>query len=370
MNTLNKLFYIATATITLMACGNNQEPAEETSNLIEISAIQFATDSMLLGEPETKSFENVVKCVGTVVTLPNGTAKLNAPVNGIIRRIDCYNGQLVTGNQLLIEITGNEIIDLQKEFAEASATHQRIKKEYERVKALYTEKVTSEKEFILTETEFKISLAKYHGLRLKIEAIGYSASRIESGEFYPSYSIKSPIDGIISNLQVSIGSYVDAQTELAEIINPDMFQVKFSVFADDISQMKTGQPVRFKSIKNSNMQEATISSMGVVVDNETKTIDCYATIKRKIQTNLVVNEFVETEVITGIDTVNAIPSDALIKTESGYAVLVLKKQENEKYYFLKTDVKIGREQGLFSEIVEPEITGTLITKGAYNITPD
>jgi len=370
MNTLKHLLFLATATSIFFACGNKQEQVEQESSFVEITELQFTTDKMELGEAVTKSFETSVKCNGTIVPLPNGMAKVSVPVNGIIKSINCYDGQSVEKNQLLLEITGNEIIDLQKEFAEASASFNRLKNEYERIKTLYEEKVTSEKEYILAKTDFITSKAMYNGLKLKVEAIGLSVSKIENGEFYSSYSIKSPIKGQISNLKANIGNYIDSQTELLEIINPNMFQIKLSVFASDISNLKIGQAVRYRSLNSNDYQLASISSIGVAVDNETKSIECYAKLKSNQHANPLANEYVESFIVTKTYEAHAIPSDAIIKTESGYAVLVLEKKENDNYYFNQVEVSIGKQQNGYSEIVGDKISGKVLAKGVYNINID
>ncbi|HNV52595.1 MAG TPA: HlyD family secretion protein, partial [Tenuifilaceae bacterium] len=179
--------------------------------------------------------------------------------------------------------------------------------------------------------------------------------------------LKSPIKGNISNFNASIGSYIDSQVELLEIINPDMLQVKLSVFANEIADLKKGQTVRFKSNNTVNYQLATINSIGVSIDNETKSIECYAAITDKIAINPIAYEFVESEIITSIDTVKALPSDAIIKTESGNAVLVLDKQENNNYYFRKVDIESGRKNNNFSEILNEQLKGKILIKGTYNI---
>jgi membrane fusion protein, heavy metal efflux system len=295
-------------------------------------------------------------------------ANVSAPVSGIVKSFNCYNGQSVETYQPLIEITGNEIIDIQNDFAEASANYNRLKSEYERIKSLYNENVTSEKDFILAETGFKTAMAKYNGLKLKIEAIGFSVSKSENGVFYDSYSIKSPIGGRISNLKANIGSYIDTQTELLEIINPDMFQLKLSVFAKDIIHLKKGQSVRFKSINDPNAQYATINSMGVAIDNETKSVECYAVITNKVQTNAIANEFIEAEIVTDIDTVTALPTSAIIKNEDGYYILVQNKLEDGKYLFNKVEVKTGRQHKGYTEINQPKVDGMILTNGVYNIS--
>lgn len=359
--------YFAIAVLIMFSCDNKQEPAQHESGFIEITSQQFAADSIQLGEMGSMPFENIIRCNGTIVPLPNGMAKVNAPVPGMVENIFCHNGQFVKKNQVLLEISGNELIDIQKDFAEASATFSRLKNEYERVRALYDEKVTSEKEFIITESEYKTSMAGYHALRMKIESIGFSASKIENGDFYSSYSIKSPVNGYVSGLNTHIGTYIDTRSELIEITDPEMLQLRLSVFAADINKIEKGQKVRYNTANSENSRFAEIISVGVALNNNSKSIDCYASLPEKSSDHPVANQFVESEIITGIDTVNALPSDAIIKTETGHFVLVLIKKEADIYYFDKTEVGTGRQYKGFTEIQNKEIEGRIAVKGIYNI---
>lgn len=178
MNTIKQLLYWTAATFILFACENKPEAVEQESGFIEITNQQFSTDAMQLGKMETKTFESTVKCNGSVVPLANGMAKVNAPVSGVIKKIYFRHGQFVEKNQALLEISGNEIIDIQKEFAETAAQYKRLESEYVRIKSLYNEKVTSEKDFITIESEFKALMARYNGLKIKIESLGFSISKI------------------------------------------------------------------------------------------------------------------------------------------------------------------------------------------------
>ncbi len=368
MNTIKHLLIISGLTFVLFSCNNTQETSVKESNLVTISNQQFITDSMQLGNIETRQFEKTIKCNGNIEPLPKGMAKVSAPLAGVIKNIYIQNGQFVNRNQPLLELTGVEIIDIQKDFAEASANYKRLKSEYERILSLYNEKVTSEKDFIVAETEFKTSKAKYNGLKLKIEAIGFSVAKIENGEFHSSCSIKSPIDGYISKLQTNIGTYIESQNELMEIINPEMFQIKLSIFAKDIATLKKGQTVRFKSLNTDDMYFATINSIGVTIENESKSINCYATVKDKNLSNLIVNEYIEAEIITNIDSVIALPSDAIIKSETENYILLLDSKDDSKYLFKKVEIKIGNQINGYTEILEPKIDGLILTNGIYNIT--
>jgi cobalt-zinc-cadmium efflux system membrane fusion protein len=113
---------------------------------------------------------------------------------------------------------------------------------------------------------------------------------------------------------------------------------------------------------------ATISIIGVAVDDDTKSIACYASISNKKLSNHRTNEYIEAEIITNTEPVMALPSGAVIKNENGYFVLVLDKQESERYFFRKAEVKIGKQQEGFTEIMEPRIDGPILTKGVYNLS--
>jgi len=367
MKTVTHLFYCCIILFLIHACGHRQEPAEQASGLIEITRRQFMADSMQLGDVETKTFERMVRCSGSIVPRPNGIATVNAPVSGIIKNLYCHNGQPVRKEQSLLEITGNEVIDMQEQFAEASASYQRLKNEYERTQSLYADKIISEKEFIRAESEYRTSLSKYNGLKMKMTAMGFSISAIEKGTFYASYTIKTPIPGIISNLDAHIGSYIDAQSELLEVIDPNLFQLKLSVFASDLASLTEGQTVRFQTADADESCLATLRSIGVAMDDQTKTVDCYASIMDRTSANRVANGFVEAEIITSTDSMSALPDEAIMKTETGHVVLVLDRQEDDTWYFTPVKVTVGRQHNGYSEIVADNIPEKVLIKGVYHI---
>ncbi len=362
-------FLLILLPLFLLGCGNKKEVlTDQKSNLIEISQTQFETNSMQLGKIETLLFENVIKCSATVETKPNGFARVNTQISGVVKTIFVQNGQFVEKNQVLIEIYSNELIDMQREFAETSAHHKRIKMDYERLKTLFHEKVTSEKDFIIAESDYKASHAKYTGLKMKLEALGFSISKIENGEFYPTFSIKAPIKGHISSLNTHLGTTIDSQSELLTITDPSLMQLRVQVFANDISNLKKGQMVRFQTANSTDTHNAILQTIGVSLDQQSKSIYCYASISDLPAFVPLDNELVECEIITKTDSSKGLPNDAFIKSESEYSILVIDKQEKEKYFCKKVAVKVGREQKGFTEIIEPILPELVITKGVYSIT--
>lgn len=368
MNRIKFIFYSLFAFVFVVSCKSGQSGQEESpSEFIEITDAQFENDKMEIGGIDTVIFEDVVSCTGTVIPLPNGMASVSAPVPGIVKSILCAGGQFVSKGQALMEISGNEVIDIQKEFAGAAADYRRLKSEYERAKILRSDNITSDKEFLLKESEFLSAKAKYSGFKLKIEAMGLNSAGVESGEFFSSYKIKSPVSGNISSLKAAIGTYSDSRSALAEVVNPDLLQLRLSVFAADISKIKKGQSVKFKAADSDNERIAVVSSVGVSIDMDSKSIECFAAISGDKGGKSVANEFVECKVVTRSGAVMALPSDALIKTAGGYSVLVLQKQEGGNYFFSSAEVITGRTFNGFTEILNADSVGRILIKGVYNI---
>ena len=351
----------------LTACSGNQADNEVTSNLLEITKDQFQFNQMELGAVEIHTFESVVKCKGLIIPLKEGLAQVSAPVGGIVKNIYQSNGDYVKKGTPLIEIGGNDIVDLQKEYAEASAVFKRVESEYLRVKALYEEDVTSQKDYNFIKSEYLSSLARFKGLRLKIDALELSSAKIESGEFYSSYSIKSPIQGQILNLKNFSGSRIDNKDLIMEIVNPVLIQIELYIFPDDVSKIKTGHKVRIKTLNSWLNSEAFVKSVGKVVDKERKSINCYAGLKVNGSEDLIINQLVDSEIITGEEALPALPKDAVLKSDSGTFVLLLVKTEDDKYIFTKKEVQTGTEQNGFVQIVGDKIEGMILTKGGYNL---
>jgi membrane fusion protein, heavy metal efflux system len=365
------IFYIVAAGIFLASCTSKQNKEQKTElseNLIRITSEQFETSKLVIGEPGREEFDEKVRCNGNILVEPSGTAIISTPVPGLVKKINCIAGQKVKAGQILFELSGNEFIELQKDLAEIASQLKRIRSEYERVKSLYIEKVGTEKEMILAESDFKAANAKYSALKMELKLIGLDDSKIEDGNFYESFSLKSPIDGYISQINASIGQYTDQQTTLAEVFDVTRLQLRVAVFEKDLGKLKENQKITFNLLGNTQKSySSTLKSIGKNVDNESKTIICYGDIDDPESANFVNNAYVEAAIVTNIDTVTAVPEESVIKSGGNNFLLEFVKNENDNYFLKSVRVDIGRINNGFVEILNQTDIPKIITKGAYNI---
>ncbi len=355
--------------IALFSCKTKPtEVVEPESGLIEITKAQFQSEMMEFGEPVLTPFVDLVHFTGTIIPSVNGKAQISLPMPGVIAGIKYLPGQQIVKGAVLFEISGNEFIDMQQDFAESSALLERLKSDYERQKELNAENIGTKKEFVLAESLYNAEKAKFGAMKIKLENIGLDIVKIESGTFYTSFSLKSPIRGFITYINTTIGQYVEPQQIIAEIIDAGSFQVKLSVFEKDINKIKVGQNVEFYLAGNRDQKNAAkIRLAGKAIDNATKAIDCFAEIENLGNIPLVNNQYVEGEVMVDSDTVISLPGSAILKSENESIVLIFEKETDELFYFRKLKVTTGRKNNGFVEITELPESKRILINGVYNI---
>jgi len=353
----------------IVSCTHKAEQVTDNdSGLIEITKAQFESEKMVIGEPMLYPFTDVVHVTGTIIPSVEGQAQISLALPGIINKIYYKPGQKIDKGAALFDVSGNEFIDQQKDFAESSAVVSRLKSDYLRAKELYKENISTLKDFTYAESNYKAENAKHKALKIKLESLGLDVSKIEAGEFYRSYTIKSPINGFVSGIHATIGQYVEPQQKIAEIIDAQSFQLRLSVFEKNINEIKTGQTVAFYLSGNkSDKFKATINAVGKTILPDTKSIECFAVIKNSKTIKLVNNQFVEGEVNTAVDSVLSVPETAIINSENDSYLLVYEKELNSIYYFKKIKISAGRKLNNRVELTEQLPSKKLLVNGVYNI---
>jgi cobalt-zinc-cadmium efflux system membrane fusion protein len=365
----NTTLILLVLSITLFSCKNKPaETIEPESDLIEITKAQFQSENMEFGEPANAVFSDVVHFTGSIIPSVQGQAQISLPVEGLILRIYCNPGQFVSKGALLFDVSGNEFVEMQREFAESAVLVKRLKTDFERVKQLNDENIGTIKELILAESAYNAENVKYNTLKIKLENIGLDIAKIEGGSFYSTYTLKAPLKGYVNSISTTIGQYIQPMQTIAEIIDAETFQLKLSVFEKDIQKLHVGQKVEFQTAGiNSENYRAKLSSVGKAINQNTMAIDCFAEIENLKSVSLVGGQYVEGDIIVATDTVLALPGTAVVSVENETFVLALEKEADDIIFLKKMPIQTGRKNSDFVEVSEFSGSKKLLLKGGYNI---
>ncbi len=368
------ILVLSVVTLTFTGCsGTSVDENEQTKpdNLIKIGSNQFKTEKMQLGHPEMYDFVRVIKTNGIITASPESKADVYSFVAGVIKAIPVMPGTYVEKGKVLCTVQSKEYINMQQEYLKSLARLKATEADYNRVKTLYKENISSQKKFLEIESEYNVLTARIKALKAEFEILNVDIDKLEAGKLSSYLQLLSPINGYVSSLNCNIGEFVDSQTLLMQVIDNSDLQLFFNVYQEDISKIEKGQSLRIYSPENpGNIYNATVISIGKAIDNKSKSIKCIAKPEDRLREIFVDGMYFQVEVITGNEKALSLPAEAVIKSGHKYFVYVKEKQDDSSLYFKKTEVKTGIISDGFTEIIDGAGLKDVLIKGTYYFQTD
>lgn len=351
--------------LSMVSCKpQDKSEVKNEDELVEISQEQFVADNMLLGSVEKVAIYEKVNFSGKIVPKSNGIMKICIEVPGLIKSIYVNDGDFVKVNTPLFEIGGNELIDLQKEYASAFSRLSELKSNFLKSKQLYEDNIKSENDYLNAESSYKVEMSNYKALKAKLLNIGLDPIQVEQTKYYSKYIIVSPISGKINEINVVKGQYVSSETEMIEIIDNTQIELQLNVFERDYAKVHLGQKLEFWGIdKTETVTKGFISRIGSKINNNT--IDCYAKFSEQA-TNFAVNQMISGEIIVSEDSILALPQTAVLSSGNNFFVLSKKSENSTKYIFEKKKIRVGKSTEDYLEILD-NINEEILLRGTYNL---
>ncbi|MBT8310668.1 MAG: efflux RND transporter periplasmic adaptor subunit [Flavobacteriaceae bacterium] len=360
--------------VLLSSCGNSEKDASKTTeaiadNRIKISKAQFEQNNMAFGTIEKKQMPLAVTANGMIDVPPENRAFVNAIMGGYIKTTPLLIGDFVKKGQRLVTLENPDFVSIQQEYMEVKGQLDYLKSEYDRQNTMMDENITSKKNFMNAESNYKTAMAKYNGLHKQLTMLNISPSSVEQGNISSIISIYAPISGSITKVNVSKGSYVSPATAIMEIVDNDHIHIELSVFEKDIMKIKKGQDMTFKIPESSDeVYDGTVYLVGTSIEAN-RTIKVHGHPKDEAN-RFLTGMFVNAEIITGTEEANALPETAIVEMQNEHFIMILDEENDDTYNFKKVTVDLINTSNGFTFLKESEALKSLdkiLTKGAFGI---
>lgn len=346
--------------LTILSCENNEKETvvsiktQSHQEEIFVAKSQFDSEKMELGKLSEQEFNQTVTSTGFIDVPPSSKASVTTFMEGYIKNTPLLVGDKVKKGQLLVTLENPEFVELQQNYLEIFNQLNYLKSEFERQETLYNENITSQKNYLKAESNYKSNLAHFNGLKQKLLMLNINPSNVENGKISSTINLYAPIQGSVTKVNVSNGSYVSASTEILEIVNTEHIHLELLVFEKDVLKIKKEQPINFKIPEASNeVFKADVHLVGTSIDPMNRTIKIHGHIEDDEQKSFVTGMFVEAEIITGSSKANALPKEAVSEIDGEFYSLILDKQE-DGYTFVKAVVEVGKQTETFVEVLNVE----------------
>jgi len=357
-----------------ISCSSSKKDEENNANeiknknVIEITVDQFQNSKMKIGVPSFQTFNKGVVTNGHIDVPPINKAQVSAIMEGYIKTAPLLVGDIVTKGQLLLTLENPDYIEIQQKYLETYENLTYLKSEYERQKTLFTEKISSQKNYLKAERDYKSSVALFNGLTQKLKLMNLSPVKVQAGIITSVIPIYAPISGSIAEVHSSVGKFMDASEVLLTIIDSSHKHLELIVFEKDVLSIKNGQIIEFKTPENSErIYKGEVHLIGKSIDEKNRTVRVHGHLKDENDPFLV-GMYVEAEIITYTAEKLAVPIDALLEEDDKYYILVYKIKDDKRFEFEKKHVHIGLKNENWIEIIDVDnkLSDTqVLLKGAF-----
>lgn len=388
---------IALATITLNSCGAKNSATEietgkadttamkeENTGAVELSDEQIKAVGIEIGNIEEKNLNAVVRASGELAVPPQNRADVNVLVGGIVRKIFVLEGQNVNKGQVLASIENPDFIKMQQDYLTTKNEFAFTQAEYQRQKELQEANAGTGKNFQQVEANYNATKAKILTLEKQLQQLGINPSSALNGNIITQVNITAPISGTIGHIAVNTGSYAETSKPLMEIIDNSQIHCDLIVYEKDLFKVKVGQKVNFMLTNQNNIEiQGEIYGINKSFEDESKGIIVHAVIKDAAKYKLIQGMYVTALIDIGNQLTQAVPDDALVRSEGKDYIFVVdetqqettndkkeKKDVNTLYHFKKAEVVTGVKELGYTQITPTEKLDDsvkIVTKGAFYI---
>lgn len=324
---------------TLMSCNTKNKTANESEEheehgsegVVVLNENQRKALNLKLGTFQMRNLTTVVKSNGQLEVPPASSAEVTAVIGGNVKEIKVFHGDRVKKGQLLAVLEHPDFIILQEEFAEVANRLEYLEQEFERQKELFENNVGAGRDYQQAKAGYNTAKAKYEGLKSRLQLINLSPAQIKEGIISNTVSILSPINGFVNEVNIKVGSYVDAKDILLEITDNSAIHADFMVYEKDVHLVKEGQKVHF-SVSNRPGEEltATIFAIGKEFEANSRAVHVHAKINEKVS-GLIPGMYISGHLHTDEKYTRTLPNDAIVAEGTKSFIFILDKQALEKH---------------------------------------
>ena len=306
------------------------EESHENPNTATLTEEQIRQIGIELGVIEDKQLTASLKANG-VLKVPNqNKASVNSVYSGVIKTLLVQPGNTVRKGQVIATVANPEFVQVQSDYLNVSAKIGLAELEVKRQKDLNAGNAGALKNLQAAETELRTLRTAKSTYEQQIRLMGINPSRLSNGKLISVLSITSPISGVVSNVKVEIGSYIDVSTTIAEIVDNSQMHLDLFVYEKDLPKLKNYQLIHFTLTNNPGKEyDAVIYSLGSSFEGDSKAVTVHARVQGD-KTGLI--DGINITAVISLDkaTVPAVPSEAVVTIAGQDYIFVLTDEHAEE----------------------------------------
>ena len=253
---------------------------------------------------------------------PANETVLAAPVDGLVKQVAVAEGEEVTRGQSLITLASPGLVERQRDYLDALASHRVAAQALERDQALSAEGIIAERRLDETRGAYNRSRSRLDALEQSLSLAGMSESAIaqlrKTRSVDAQLSLTAPLDGTVMEMMATAGERLDAASPLVRISTLDTLWLEVSLPVERLGSVAVGSRVE---VVDPSLT-ADVILIGSRIDPEDQTILIRAKTDDhggRLRPGQFLRVRIEAEAVAGLVQV---PSSAVVRQADGFFVFI------------------------------------------------
>lgn len=291
----------------------SEVPASKTEPVVQVKTVKLNKGVI----------KQSLTAYGSVLPLPNKLKTISVPYASKIDKVLVNQGQVVEQGDLLLTLEpgANTVLQLQQAESEWVAARSENKLLQQRLHL----KLATQQD--LTVSQLRLSQANVMLKNLNNRGIG------------KKQHIRAKSAGIIYLSSVQQGQMVAAGAPLLQLVDQNQWMVRLGIEPEHFEYLRVNQQVLITPVNTPVSQpvKGRIEIITHQIDPSTRLINVF--VKPELNQTLLINDFVQAQIIISSVNTLLVPSQAVLPDADGYSLFTIKNG-----HAVKHKVQIGLEQ--------------------------
>lgn len=345
--------FLCMSILLITACSSEKKQAKTTpkqnTDSLTLTQQQLQGINVDFVTLEERKLQPVIFANGTTTLLPESKAQVSSHISGKVEQLFVREGMQVRKGQSLLSISSFALLELQNQFADAHNEADFLEAEFRRQDELRKSNIGVLADYQNVKAKLAAAKSRENIFRTKLELVGINpSSLLQNGRIQPrsTVTINAPIDGFIFRLFPNVGSLVQPETVLAEVLNPNRMQAKVYVYEKDAALVEEGQPVELSFVQP-GIPKVTgrILYISRALDSDNRAITLHVAFDKPATREMILNDMSLKARIIGAseeETGNTLPRTALYHDGDRHYVFVTTQPKANQVALRKLRVEVLR----------------------------
>ncbi|MBI4966278.1 MAG: efflux RND transporter periplasmic adaptor subunit [Desulfomonile tiedjei] len=197
-------------------------------------------------------------------------------VPGVVHQVLKNLGDTVHPGEVIAVIDSRELGEAKSKYLVALERQKLARYNFERAQRLWDKETIPEKEFLTAQKNYLEEKIEQNAAARKLMTMGLSDSEVESLSSsslkdLTHFTLRAPLEGVVVRKHLSPGEWVKEDAEIYMIADLSTVWVEITVYAKDLDTVRLGQRATVKYDSSGLEASGTVSYLGPVVGEETRT---------------------------------------------------------------------------------------------------